>query len=57
MQHHDGITATSKSYIEDSFKTKMGRVETEILNEIDKIYNISERGEVVCRMYSTNNVC
>ena len=37
MQHHDGITATSKSYIERGFKERMANSSIELLEAVRKV--------------------
>jgi hypothetical protein len=55
MQHHDGITATSKTHIERGFKLKMKDKSNEIIDHIQKIHNTANT--FVCRLYETRNEC
>lgn len=40
MQHHDGITATSKSYIEKLFKDRMNNSSKELIEIIKRIDSV-----------------
>lgn len=40
MQHHDGITATSKSYIEKLFKDRMVNSSKELIEIIKRIDSV-----------------
>ena len=56
VQHHDGITATSKTYIETLFKNRMRNQTTILLESIRKIKEYSNT-EILCRLFENNNVC
>lgn len=55
MQHHDGITATSKAHIEKLFKDRMinsSRDLIEIIKRVDSVQAIEE-----CRLFENHNTC
>lgn len=37
MQHHDGITATSKEHIERGFKNKMAKQSLELIEAVRQV--------------------
>lgn len=49
MQHHDGITATSKTYIEDELQNRMDKASDEIINSLSKIHGYSDK--LVCKLF------
>lgn len=51
MQHHDGITATSKYHIETLFKNRMKEMTNQLIGLISEIKNISEKN---CKLYEGN---
>ena len=55
LQHHDGITATSKTYIEDEFRKRIRDRSNEIMASIQKIHSATQ--EVVCNFYDSLNEC
>jgi hypothetical protein len=54
MQHHDGITATSKYHIEEMMKNRMIGLSEEILNTIAKLNKLPEKK---CNFYGNVNRC
>jgi hypothetical protein len=54
MQHHDGITATSKYHIEELFKGRMRKGEEELVAAIKKLNSISS---AACQLFSGGNKC
>lgn len=55
MQHHDGITATSKTYIEDELQNRMDKASDEIINSLSKIHGYSDK--LVCKLFEDQNSC
>lgn len=55
MQHHDGITATSKTYIEDEFKKRMKDKIGQISTSINQVFN--SNGKKICELYQNSNEC
>lgn len=55
MQHHDGITATSKSYIEKLFKDRMINSSRELIDAVQKVHKLQAPKE--CRLYENHNTC
>lgn len=49
MQHHDGITATSKTYIEDEFKNRMIRQTTDIVKKIKQLHGAANT--ITCKFH------
>lgn len=54
MQHHDGITATSKLHIENLFKDRMGAKTIEIINAISELKEVPRQN---CNLYQNGNAC
>lgn len=54
IQHHDGITATSKYHIEELFKRRMKQSEEELVVAIKKINSLSSP---VCQLFNNGNKC
>ena len=50
MQHHDCITATSKTHIERMFKDRMRNMTTQLIQSM-KNMNSYEEESIVCRLY------
>ena len=57
LQHHDGITATSKTYIEDEFRKRIDKRNEMIVAHLKEIYKLAGDGAHVCELYKSNNVC
>lgn len=56
MQHHDGITATSKSYIEKMFKDRMRNSSKELIEIIKRVGDAGVNVEE-CRLFENHNTC
>jgi hypothetical protein len=54
MQHHDGITATSKYHIETAFQDKMKSKSAEIVRLISEMKGASSQ---TCNLYQSGNKC
>lgn len=54
MQHHDGITATSKYYIEENFKNVMRRTSDALIKSIAKLKG---QNGPICNLYTKGNKC
>jgi hypothetical protein len=54
MQHHDGITATSKYHIEDLFKKHMKSSSDSLIKAIMKLKG---QNSPVCSLYNNGNKC
>ena len=54
MQHHDGITATSKYHIEELFKGRMRKGEADLVEAIKKLNSLSSP---VCQLFNNGNKC
>lgn len=54
MQHHDGITATSKYHIENMFKDRMNAKTTAIIDAISDIKQVPKQN---CKFYQGGNTC
>ena len=49
MQHHDGITATSKTHIELDYKDKINNISEQIGQRLNNLYNPSNKADtLVC---------
>lgn len=54
MQHHDGITATSKYHIENMFKDRMNAKTTAIINAIAQLKQLPK---TICNFHQGSNSC
>ena len=59
MQHHDGITATSKTYIERLFKQRMRQSTATLIKTLGRMTKNSSKtlDKVTCKFFEQNNVC
>jgi len=53
MQHHDGITATSKHHVTVDMMKKMKKENDNILGEFSKLYEVDKMVE--CRLHENHN--
>lgn len=54
MQHHDGITATSKYHIEEGFKNAMRKTSDTLIKNIAKFKG---KNGPSCNLYTKGNKC
>jgi hypothetical protein len=54
MQHHDGITATSKYHIENMFKDRMNAKTAAILDAISGLKGVPKQS---CKLFQDANAC
>lgn len=54
MQHHDGITATSKYHIQELFKRRMRTASDDIIRAVAKLKGKSAQ---TCNLYTNGNKC
>jgi hypothetical protein len=54
MQHHDGITATSKYHIEEMFKDRMRAKTTDLISALADLKQVPHQN---CNFYQGSNSC
>ena len=59
MQHHDGITATSKTHIERLFKQRMRDTTAILTKTLQRLTKQSSAtlDTIVCQLFEQNNIC
>lgn len=55
MQHHDGITGTSKHHVTLNMMAKLNKSNDNLRKEVQRLYRTE--GATECRLYENNNEC